>query len=347
METNFRIILLLVGIFIVAGILWDTFRARRQATLKTRPSTKPKTKVQSLRRNTANAGQTRDFDENLDEVLEDEGHPGELLEIDPADHSKELGANADYPLLDEDDFEEEVVIVRKPKTHAKPTTRHPGNSISLSHESDPIPDHIIEDIQLEPEFEQFVDIQENENEKSHHRSTAVKSTNSSSTTSANSNTKTNASTSTSSTTTTPRSYQTPIVINLMARQPGTFQGRKLIDAFQEANLYYGEMQIFHYHENSDGSGDVLFSVISAVEPGIFEMSKMENFATPSLSFFFIPGRLNQSIASFEAMLRVAKQLAQRLDGELRNDQRKPLTVQEIDKYRDQIRFIGYKTSKAM
>src|SRR4051812_27775868 len=39
-----------------------------------------------------------------------------------------------------------------------------------------------------------------------------------------------------------------IVIHVMAKF-GSFSGGELIDAFDEVNLYYGEMQIFYRYEN--------------------------------------------------------------------------------------------------
>lgn len=124
-----------------------------------------------------------------------------------------------------------------------------------------------------------------------------------------------------------------IILNVVAKQSGVFSGKKLYEAFHHLNLYHGEMQIFHRYENMDGTGEIVFSIASAVEPGIFEISKMENFATPGLSLFYVTSRPNQSIAAFELMLRTAKQLASRLDGELRDQDRKFLTAHGIENYR--------------
>ena len=109
----------------------------------------------------------------------------------------------------------------------------------------------------------------------------------------------------------------------------------------------GDMQIFHRHEDMDGSGEVVFSVVSSVEPGYFELSKIENLVTPSITLFFTVTQPNQSIAAFELMLRTAKQLAMRLNGEVRDEQRRPLSIHTIEKYRDRIRqkSSGYRALK--
>lgn len=135
-----------------------------------------------------------------------------------------------------------------------------------------------------------------------------------------------------------------MILNLMARQPGVFGGKKLIDAFHEAHLYFGEMDIFHRYANTDGTGEIIFSVASAMEPGVFQISKMETFVTEGVTFFFVLEKQNKSIAAFELMLRTAKQLAMRLDGELKDEQQKFLTLQSIEKYRERTRQVEIKTA---
>lgn len=131
--------------------------------------------------------------------------------------------------------------------------------------------------------------------------------------------------------------QDVVVLMVMARQPGIFLGRKLAEAFDEADLYYGDLQIFHRHANADGSGKCLFSVASAIEPGYFDESKIDSWNTPGLTLFFTQESRNQSIATFELMLRTAKLLAQRLDGEVKDQDRRPLTLASIEKYRERVR----------
>jgi len=145
----------------------------------------------------------------------------------------------------------------------------------------------------------------------------------------------------------PSFTQMIMILNVMARQPGFFSGKKLLEAFKEAHLFYGEMQIFHRHQNADGSGKTMFSLASAVEPGIFNLSKMDTFVTPGLTLFFNPTSSNQAIAAFELMLRIGKLLALRLDGELRDHQRRVLTLQGIEGYREKMRKLPASNSPVM
>lgn len=133
-----------------------------------------------------------------------------------------------------------------------------------------------------------------------------------------------------------------IALSIMARQPGVFLGKKLQDAFLETQLQLGEMDIFHRYDNKEDSQEPIFSVASAVEPGTFDWEHMDTMVTQGLMLFFKLSTPNQSIAAFELMLRIARQLAQRLDGELRDDRRRLLTIQSIENYREKVRMVGLK-----
>ena len=128
-----------------------------------------------------------------------------------------------------------------------------------------------------------------------------------------------------------------LLIHIMARRPQLFSGAKLIEAFNEVHLFYNDSQIFERYENIDGTGNPIFSLVSAVEPGIFELSKIETFQTPGVTLFFRVTRPNQSVAAFELMLRTAKILASRLDAELKDEKHKLLTSETIERYRDRAR----------
>ncbi len=139
---------------------------------------------------------------------------------------------------------------------------------------------------------------------------------------------------------TPTLVATPpevISFYVMARKPGTFYGKRLLEALREVNVVYGDYQIFHRYEHQDGTGNKIFSIALAVEPGVFELSKMDTLATPGVVLFFEVTSPNQSIAAFELMLRTAKLLANRLDGEIKDGERKPLMLNTIEKIRERIR----------
>ena len=140
-----------------------------------------------------------------------------------------------------------------------------------------------------------------------------------------------------------------IVLNILAAEPNIFVGRQLAEALNKVDMFYGEMKIFHRYKNSDGSGEQLFSLVSSIEPGIFELSTLETYRTPGVTLFFTLDNTGKSAATFELMLTTAKQLAQLLGGELRDDRRRPFTNEVLEDYRNRINMLAFdiRTIKAL
>lgn len=138
------------------------------------------------------------------------------------------------------------------------------------------------------------------------------------------------------------------VISLMVMaEPGeVFEGEAIDIAAKELNLRLGERHIYHRHENHDGSGGKLFSMASALKPGSFEKDEFGQFATPGLSLFLMQTLPGKSVVAFEMMLRTARQLAQKLGGELWNDQRQALTPEGIEDYRIRIKALSQRYKQA-
>lgn len=112
-------------------------------------------------------------------------------------------------------------------------------------------------------------------------------------------------------------------------------GSDLLQSVLESGMRFGDMDIFHRHENV-GSGDKLFSLANALKPGVFDLDNMEDFSTRSVCFFMsLPGP-RQPRQAFELMLAAARKLAEELGGELKDDQRSNLTGQTTEHYRQRI-----------
>jgi cell division protein ZipA len=81
---------------------------------------------------------------------------------------------------------------------------------------------------------------------------------------------------------------------------------------------------------------VQFSVASAVEPGTFDLSAMEGFRTPGVSFFMqMPGP-EQPLEVFEDMLAVTRDVAASLSADLKDEQLSVMTSQTIQHCRSRI-----------
>lgn len=131
-------------------------------------------------------------------------------------------------------------------------------------------------------------------------------------------------------------WQDVYVINLMARPGQDLQGATLLSSLLALGFKFGEMDIFHRHEDLGGKGEVLFSMINMVKPGTFNPYRMEQFSTPGVSLFMqLPLRSNAAFA-FEHMLQAADQLASDLDAMLTDASRSPLSDDDIARYRQEL-----------
>lgn len=134
----------------------------------------------------------------------------------------------------------------------------------------------------------------------------------------------------------------PIVFYLLAPTDRPFVGYELLQALLSANLRFGEKRIFHCYEPLEGdSHKILFSVASAVEPGIFDIANIGGFSCPGLCLFMAPDKVDNPADVLELMLDTAQQLAEDLDGQLCNEKREPLTDDEISNLHDGLAIKSY------
>lgn len=114
-----------------------------------------------------------------------------------------------------------------------------------------------------------------------------------------------------------------------------FNGEDLLRCILSYGLRFGEMSIFHRHEQPTGQGKVLFSMAKAVEPGTFDLETMTGEDITGVSFFqSLPGV--NSIQAFDIMIDTAKRLATELNGDILDLQQIPLTRQLIEHYRERV-----------
>jgi cell division protein ZipA len=125
-----------------------------------------------------------------------------------------------------------------------------------------------------------------------------------------------------------------LVVHVLARE-ALMAGPALVETVTHYGLRYGDMNIFHHYDET--TRQPAFSMASAVEPGTFDLSTLDSFETPGVSFFLqLPGP-SAPLEAFEAMVQVAKALAERFQGELRDEQRSVMTAQTLDYCRQRIR----------
>jgi len=123
------------------------------------------------------------------------------------------------------------------------------------------------------------------------------------------------------------------IIALYIRPAGDveFDGPSIVRAMNTVGLRFGDMSIFHHY----GAGELraeepLFSVANIVEPGNFDLQKIDSLVTPGLALFLrLPGPLDGPV-TFELFLNTGQRLAESLAGDLYGTPDRLLDVSMID-----------------
>ena len=133
--------------------------------------------------------------------------------------------------------------------------------------------------------------------------------------------------------------QEVIVINVMSRAEG-FVGAELLEKVLTSGMRYGDMNIFHYYAPAPDDDSTLYSMANILKPGTFDLNSMQSFQTPGVSFFMaLPLKTSKDISAmdvFDKMYNTAKRISERLNGELKDENRSVMTGQTIEHCRQRI-----------
>ena len=135
---------------------------------------------------------------------------------------------------------------------------------------------------------------------------------------------------------TPRLPELILVLYVVAKPATTFAGPVIREALEHVGLQPGLMAVYHRMPVDEESGKPVFSVADMLEPGHLQPDTLDDHSTPGLSIFMrLPGAVDGQ-AAFEDMYQSCCQIAQLLQGELRDEQRCVLTRQTVDHLRERI-----------
>ncbi len=110
-------------------------------------------------------------------------------------------------------------------------------------------------------------------------------------------------------------------------------GDAVIHALESEGLRFGRYSIFH-RERDDGKS--IFYVASMIEPGSFDLDRTSSTSFPGISIFAVlPGPVDGG-STFDMMLATARRLAQRLSGNLQDEQGSTLTAQRVLNLREEV-----------
>ncbi len=128
-----------------------------------------------------------------------------------------------------------------------------------------------------------------------------------------------------------------IILSVVMPDNHQMSGAALLPSLLTLGMKYGEMNIFHRHQDNAGNGPVTFSLANMLNPGSFELDTMETFVTQGVSLFMTLPNSGDPFASFEQMLAAAKQLAGEFNAQVLDDKRNVMTKQTEQHYVGKIR----------
>jgi cell division protein ZipA len=134
-----------------------------------------------------------------------------------------------------------------------------------------------------------------------------------------------------------------LIISVVMPENQQISGAALLPTLLTLGMKYGEMNIFHRHEDNAGNGKVTFSLANIMNPGTFDLDNMESFSTQGISLFMTLPNAGDAFVVFEQMLNAAKQLALEFNGQLLDDKRSVMTKQTEQHYTGKIREFARKS----
>ncbi len=109
------------------------------------------------------------------------------------------------------------------------------------------------------------------------------------------------------------------LITLFVRAPEgrRFGGPELVRALNAVGMRHGEMSIFHHFGSAELHSETpIFSAADMLEPGTFDLARIEAMRTTGLALFMqLPAALDGPVA-FELLLGTAQRIAELTGGEL-------------------------------
>lgn len=123
-----------------------------------------------------------------------------------------------------------------------------------------------------------------------------------------------------------------VALRLVCTGP-RWPGRTVVDALQAEGLAFGKYSVFH---REHASGKSVYYVASMVEPGSFELDRVDSLTYPGISLFaLVPGPVEAPLV-FDMMLETGRRLADQLQGQLQDEQGSTLTPQRVLNLREEL-----------
>jgi cell division protein ZipA len=126
-----------------------------------------------------------------------------------------------------------------------------------------------------------------------------------------------------------------LALRLVAPQSERFAGRSLRQALAAEGFLLGQFAIFH---KPDDERRAVLSAASLTRPGTFDMETMDSQHYGGLSLFAVLPGPKPAPQTFDELVFAARNLNERLQGVLQDEQGTPLTPARIAQLREQLRM---------
>lgn len=127
-----------------------------------------------------------------------------------------------------------------------------------------------------------------------------------------------------------------MVIYLLAQPDQEFTGTEIVSAAEAEGLKFGEDGYYHRYSSQDGVPESVFGIANILEPGLFDLSDIDNLFSPGLVFFQRLSNAGGALKAFDNMLETVISFRDRLDGRLQDSGRRPLNKSAMIKLREQV-----------
>ena len=128
-----------------------------------------------------------------------------------------------------------------------------------------------------------------------------------------------------------------VMMFLSAKDNRKLAGYELWQTVLAAGFRFGEGQLFHRHQLSNGQGPVMCSLAAATPEGVFDLQNIGAFVVRGLCLFmYASGNPTIDAERFEMMLDTARHLSEGLDTNLLDSRRQPLSDASIEQYHKQL-----------
>lgn len=127
-----------------------------------------------------------------------------------------------------------------------------------------------------------------------------------------------------------------ITLYVVAAEGQQFYGENVVQNLEALGFQYGEYQIFHRHLDN-ASSPVLFSVANMMQPGVFDLNNLDQFATIGLTFFMQLPSAGNDLANLRLLIRSVESFAQAVGGFVLNDQHQLFDETSRQAYLSQVR----------